>query len=110
MNFPKQPSLRQTRRDGASANRTNLHFHIGRLTLTGLPKISHENVIAALRHRLTTLAEQIPERNWSQVSAPLQVDGGQISADSTSEQLGDHLAKQIMQLIIHTNVPHDRYS
>ncbi len=96
------------RHGGTSSHTTNLHFHIDRLTLTGLPRINQESVVDAMQRKLSTLAMQIPDLNWSQISAPLKIDGGEASFDATSEQIGSHLAMQIMRHIIGARTAHDR--
>ena len=87
------------RRGGTLANHTNLHFHIDRLTLAGLPRINQDGVVDAMQRRLTTLVTEMSYLNWSQISAPIKINGGEISSDATSEQLGTHLANEIMRHI-----------
>jgi hypothetical protein len=87
------------RRGGTLANHTNLHFHIDRLTLAGLPRINQDGVVDAMQRRLTTLVTEMSYLNWSQISAPIKINGGEISSDTTSEQLGAHLANEIMRHI-----------
>jgi hypothetical protein len=97
----KQPHTNQMpRSEGTSSNRVNLNFQIGRLTLTGLSQITQEGVVDAMQRRLSVLATQMPDLNWSQISTPFKINGGEISADATSRQVGDHLANQIMQHIV----------
>ncbi len=109
MNFIKQPNTNQAHRSGkASSSQTNLNFHIGRLTLTGLSRIDQESVVNAMRRRLSALATQMPTLNWSHVSASLRIDGGEISSDATSEQLGNHLANHIMRHIEHARSAQDQ--
>ena len=88
---------RMSRNDEIVGTHTNLNFHIGRLTLTGLSRINQESVVEAMQRKLSVLATQMPDFNWNQILAPLKINGGEISSDATSEQLGDHLATQIMQ-------------
>jgi hypothetical protein len=88
-----------------SSNRLNLNFHIGRLTLTGLSQINQQSVVDAMQRRLSALAMQMPDLNWSHISSPFKINGGEISSDATSQQVGDHLAKQIMQHIVSMKTP-----
>jgi hypothetical protein len=111
LNRTKQSCLGQEpRHGGASAHHTNLHFHIDRLTFTGLPRINRETVIDAMQQKLSTLATQVPALDWRQLSAPLKIDGGDISFDATSEQIGSHLALQIMRHLARAGIDHDRSS
>lgn len=95
---------RISRNEKIVGSHTNLNFHIGRLTLTGLSRINQERVVEAVQRKLSVLATQMPDFNWNQIGAPLKINGGEISSDATSEQLGDHLATQIMQHIGHTKI------
>ena len=109
MNRIRQPRLEQMPRRGeTSSHHTSLHFHIDRLILIGLPRINHESVVDAMQQKLSTLVTQMPDLNWSQVSAPLTIDGGEISFDATSEQIGSHLAMQIMRHISRAGTVQDR--
>ena len=109
MNRTKQSRLsRMPSRGETSSNHRKLHFHIDRLTLTGLPRINHENVVDSMQRRLSILATQMPDLNWSHLSVPLKIDGGEISVDATAEQIGSHLAMQIMRHIARTEIDHDR--
>lgn len=109
MSHIKQPRFGQTLRHGDTlGSRTNLHFHIDRLTLTGLPRINKESVIDAMQRKLSSLATQIHDLNWNQISAPLKIDGGEVPFDATSEQIGSHLAMKIMRHIERAGTSHDR--
>ena len=109
MNRTKQSRLsRMPSRGETSSNHRKLHFHIDRLTLTGLPRINQESVVDAMQKRLSSLAKQMPTLNWSQLSAPFKIDGGEVSFDATSEQIGNHLAKQIMRHIAAAEAAHDQ--
>ena len=99
---------RMSRNDKIVGSHTNLNFHIGRLILTGLPRINQESVVEAMQRRLSVLATQMPDFNWNQILIPLKINGGEISSDATSEQLGDHLATQIMQHLRNTKTTPDQ--
>ncbi len=81
----------------------NIRFDIERLTLEGLPRANQKNVIAAMQQRLTDLAGESPQLNWSTLQAPYRIDGGEISSEATSEDIGSHLATQIMRGLSHAN-------
>ncbi len=80
-----------------SQRTTNIRFHIERVTLEGLPRANQKNVIAAMQQKLTDLATESPQLNWSKLQAPFRIDGGEISSEATSEDIGSHLATQIMR-------------
>jgi len=99
---------RMSRNDKIVRSHTNLNFHIDCLTLTGLSRINQESVVEAMQRKLSVLATQMSDFNWNQIVAPLKINGGEISSDATSEQLGDHLATQIMQHLGHTKTNPDQ--
>jgi hypothetical protein len=84
-------------------NRRKINLHIENLVFTGMPKMQHQQIQAAMIHELTRLVSQgtLPAALNRSQRIP-QVDGGKvdISRHTSPKALGARLAGQIYKGVV----------
>jgi hypothetical protein len=89
--------------------RTIVHVHIERLTIEGIARGDRARLTHALRCKLTELIGTMSERPWRSLPAVDRLDGGVLPVASSPEEIGRHIAGQIVRGLGHArNAPDER--
>jgi hypothetical protein len=86
-----------------------VHVQIERLTIEGIARGDVARLTDALRSQLTELVGTMSEPPWQSLPAVDRLDGGVLPVGSSPEEIGRHIAGQIVRGLRQTrNAPDQR--